>query len=145
MTHYGFNLEDFVWDNLQHPEGYSKGEFFSQRERGGQRETDAGFHQFCSDLLKKLIKPRHNKPANIHEFSSTLIAGMTAGYIPQMFKVNANQSEKPFYGVINPNKNISAHTLAEGIRCWWPNIVSFSLMASTYHLIKDWPPLWCRA
>ena len=59
--------------------------------------------------------------------------------------VNANKVNDADYGLINYEKTISVHTLAEGIRCWWPSLISFSLMAGTFNLIKDWPPLWCPA
>ena len=60
MSRYDFNLEDFVWESLQYPEGYTGGEFASQSEKNGQRKTDAGFLRIYQDLLKKLIEPNHN-------------------------------------------------------------------------------------
>ena len=103
MTHHNFGLEAFVWNNLQYPEGYDRGEFISQYEKNGRRKRDGAFYTIYADLLQKLVDPQHNKEANCYEFSATIIGAITAGYLPQIVKVNANRSRDADYGLINYN------------------------------------------
>ena len=86
----------------------------------GTRKWDQPFFDIYSNLLKKIgSNPQHNREPNVFEFSTTLIWAITAGYLPQIVHVNANRVNDADYGLINYEKNISVHTLAEGIRCWW--------------------------
>ena len=117
------------------------GEFVSEEYECATKKNDNKFYEEYELLLNKLTRVRDNAAPNIGVFSCNLIAGITAGYIPNIFKVNANDPGKPLYGVIEEGTTVSVTTLAEGIRCWWPSIISFTLMAGTFHFVKDWPAL----
>ena len=142
LQHYDFDLKAFVYAFLERSADSPTGEFISEETAFSPKKNDQMFYDEYTILLNKLSKLTHNATPNIGEFSSNLIAAITAGYMPNIYKVNANQPGSADWGLIEEGTAVSVATLAEGIRCWWPSIISWTLMTGSFHFIKDWPAVW---